>query len=89
MGYERDRDQVLWNEEIQISDRFKPGSKYRFVLAVLSYGGGQPKLEVKRLAYGGYKKGEYGKLGRLSLYELEKLMPAMERAFEFMARWKN
>ncbi len=85
MGYEKDSDETIWSKSVDISDPMgKATTKYKFVLSVMRYDGGKPKLDIKRLAYGAYKKGEYLKLGRLAKFELEGLLPVIQEAMGVM-----
>ena len=81
MGYNRELDETVWEKEVNISDPYGQAStKFKFVVSVMRYAGGKPKVDIKRLAYGAGKKGVYCKLGRFSEYELEKLIPALQDA---------
>jgi len=83
MGYEPEKDETLSMQEVDIScPMSKSATKYKFVVSVMRYDGGAKKVDIKRLAYGAGKAGEYYKLGRLSKFELERLLPAIESAME-------
>ena len=85
MGYERDQDKTLWEREVDISDPMgKASTKYKFVVSIMSYMGGKPKLDIKRLSYGAYRRGRYEGIGRLSFYDLSKLIPLITEAKEKM-----
>ena len=84
MGYERDLDKTIWSKDVDISNPFNKGTKFKFVVSVMSYKGGQPKIDLKRLTYGAYQKGEYGKVGRITKDEMEDLLPVIKEAMSFM-----
>ena len=87
MGYDKEKDEILWSGEANITDPFGDrATKMRFVVNVVRYDGGKPKVDIKRLSYGARQRGEYGKLGRLSLYELEKLLPVINEAWDFLRK---
>lgn len=85
MSYDRQQDETVWSKEVYISDPMGAAStKYKFVVSVMRYAGGKPKIDIKRLAYGAGKKGEYLKLGRLAKFELDGLIPVFREAMENM-----
>jgi hypothetical protein len=85
MGYEKEQDETVWSKQVDISDPMgSAATKYKFVVSVMRYAGGKAKLDIKRLAYGAYKKGEYLKLGRLAKFELVDLLPVIDEAMEYM-----
>lgn len=85
MGYENDKDETIWFKEADISDPMGSAStKFKFTVSVMRYNGGKPKVDIKRLAYGAGKKGEYLKLGRLAKHELKHLMPILNEAMDYL-----
>jgi hypothetical protein len=84
MVYNRNLDETIWTKDVDISNPFNKGTKFKFVVSVMRYKDGQPKIDIKRLTYGAYKKGEYGKVGRISKYELDILLPMIEEAMEYL-----
>lgn len=85
MAYEKDLDETVWSKEVDISDPMGQAStKYKFSVCVMRYRGGKPKLDIKRLAYGAGKRGEYLKLGRLAKFELKDLLPIINEAMNYM-----
>jgi hypothetical protein len=84
MAYERALDETIWTKDVDISNPFNKGTKFKFVVSVMRYKGGQPKIDIKRLTYGAYMKGEYGKLGRLTKDEMDSLIPVFYEAMKEM-----
>lgn len=85
MGYDPSLDETLWSREVHISDPLGQAStKYQFQVNVMRYDGGKPKMDIKRLAYGAGKRGEYVRLGRLAKFELERLLPVISEAMKHM-----
>jgi hypothetical protein len=80
VAYERDLDKTIWSKDVDISSPYNKGTKFKFVVSVMSYKGGQPKIDLKRLSYGAFQKGEYGKIGRITKDEMESLIPAIKEA---------
>jgi hypothetical protein len=84
MGYDKELDKSLFRNEINISDPMNKGMKFKFILSVMQYNGGEKKIDIKRLVYGAGNKGMYQPLGRVTKDEMESLIPAIEEAMELM-----
>ena len=84
MAYNRELDETIWTKDVDISSPFNKGTKFKFVVSVMRYKDGQPKIDLKRLTYGSYQKGEYGKVGRITKNEMESLIPVIEEALLYM-----
>ena len=83
--YQPELDELIWEKEVDISNPLgKSATKFKFLVRVMIYDDGQPKLEIKRLMYGRFQEGRYLKTGRLNKHELEELMPVIHEAMEKM-----
>lgn len=76
--YDARLDEVLAERQVEVTSPFsKSGTKYKFLVRIMSYDGGKDKLEIKRLQYGRDHEGKFLKLGRLSRHELDLLLPVI------------
>lgn len=76
MAYDNSLDKALFSESIEFAAS-------RITVSVYSYNNGTPKLQISREQGDG---GEYkfAKLGRMTKEEVEKVMPLMEKAMEYL-----
>lgn len=82
MGYEKDKDKNLFEKEIDL------GGQYSIVIGVYQYEDGEPKLQMSRKQFSdsGHR---FIKLGRLSLDEVNHVLPVIEEAKKHMIRKKD
>lgn len=76
-GFDKSLDKELFSE-------VKEFEKSRITVAVFAYNNGTPKLQISRETKSTDGEYTFAKLGRMTKEEVEKVMPLMEKAKEFL-----
>lgn len=78
MAYEKDKDKKLFEKEADFG-------KHSIVVAVYQYEDGEPKLQLNKKVFS--ESGSmFTKIGRLSIDELNQVLPLIEEAKKFMTK---
>lgn len=80
-GFDPNLDNELFGEDITLGNQ-------RLKVAVMSYNDGMPKLQIVRERLKEDGTGTFAKLGRMTLEEVEVVMPLMQKAKKFMEQNK-
>ena len=76
-GFDPNLDKEIWSESVTLGI-----SKLK--VSVMSYNDGAPKLQISRERLNKDGEGTFAKLGRLTLDEVNAIMPLMEKAKEHL-----
>ena len=83
--YDKTLDEIIWENIVDLGDPYsKSPYKWKFVVRVMRYNNGKPKVDIKRLSYGRGSEGTYVKTGRFTKDELLDLLPVLNEAIEKM-----
>ncbi|NOZ80126.1 MAG: hypothetical protein GXP63_00515 [DPANN group archaeon] len=78
MAFDKNLDVKLFSETVEIDD------DNRITVGVFSYNEGEKKLQLSRERMNAQGEYSFAKLGRMTKQEAEKVIPAMQKALEFM-----
>jgi len=78
-GFDPNLDKEIWSESVTLG-----GSRMK--ISVMSYNDGAPKLQIGRERLNKDGEGTFAKLGRLTLDEVNAIMPLMEKAKEHLPK---
>ena len=76
MAYDNSLDKSLFSEQIEFDAT-------RITVSVFSYNNGTPKLQISR-ENGSGEEFTFAKLGRMTKEEVEKVLPAVQKAIKHM-----
>jgi hypothetical protein len=76
-GFDPNLDKEIWSESVTLG-----GSRLK--IAVMSYNDGTPKLQIGRERLNKEGEGTFAKLGRLTLEEVDAIIPLMQKAKEHL-----
>ena len=77
-GFDPSLDKEIWSESVQIMENMS------LKVSVMSYNEGVPKLQISRERTNKDGQPGWAKLGRMTLDEVNKVMPLMEKAKEHL-----
>ncbi|MBW2998300.1 hypothetical protein KY321_02060 [Candidatus Woesearchaeota archaeon] len=77
MPYDPELDVKKFSEEIEMEDS-------KIVVSIMSYNDGTPKLQISREKADAEGNFRFAKLGRMTKEEVEKVLPAIEKAKDNM-----
>lgn len=77
-GFDPALDKEIWSEDAQVAENMN------IKVAVMSYNDGMAKLQISRQRVNKDGQPSFAKLGRMTLEEVEKVMPLMEKAKEHL-----
>ncbi|MBI2665857.1 hypothetical protein HYX12_04515 [Candidatus Woesearchaeota archaeon] len=77
MAFDKSLDQELFAESISFD-------KCKITVAVFSYNNGTPKLQISRENKNAEGELSFAKLGRMTKEEVEKILPLVEKAKNFL-----
>lgn len=76
-GYDPNKDKELWVKTISISVGME------IIVSVNQYEGSKPKIGVvRRLASEQFPKGQFKAIGRMTMEEVQKMLPVLEEALQ-------
>ena len=76
-GFDHNLDKEIWSESVTLGIN-------KLKISVMSYNDGAPKLQISRERLNKDGEGTFSKLGRLTLDEVNAIMPLMEKAKEHL-----
>ncbi|MBI5881318.1 hypothetical protein HZB90_04265 [archaeon] len=76
-GFDPNLDKEIWSESVTLGI-----SKLK--VSIMSYNDGAPKMQISRERLNQSGEGTFAKLGRLTLDEVNSVMPLMEKAKEHL-----
>jgi hypothetical protein len=76
-GFDPNLDKEIWSESVTLGIN-------KLKISVMSYNDGAPKLQISRERLNKDGEGTFSKLGRLTLDEVNAIMPLMEKAKEHL-----
>ena len=76
-GFDKSLDKESFSKSIDFD-------KSKITVAVFSYNGGKAKLQLSRENKGAEGQATFAKLGRLTKEEVEKVIPLMQEASQFL-----
>ncbi|KKN44344.1 hypothetical protein LCGC14_0694460 [marine sediment metagenome] len=77
MAYEKDKDKVLFEKTADCG-------MFNIIVAVYSYNEGEKKVQISRQRLQDKGEPQFAKLGRMSLGELDEVMPLVKEAMDFI-----
>lgn len=77
-GFDPNLDKEIWAEEARVADNMT------IKVSVMSYNDGMPKLQISRQRLNKDGQPSFAKLGRMTLDEINAVMPLMEKAKEHL-----
>ena len=80
-GFDPNLDKELFSEDVTVGN-------HRLKVAVMSYNDGEAKLQIMRERLKEDGTGTFAKLGRMTLDEVNAVLPLMQKALEYMQQNK-